>query len=92
MSYIKHAQSKCEEFPVRRSAAILSSLTLRVFFYCSMTRMDQDTRLHNSKCLIAWIILSYVIFSALEVCNISLPQHWQSKEIAFENHQFWPYV
>ena len=46
--------------------------------------MDEDTRLHSSKCLIpvdqspnltkdrfAWIILSYVILSALDVNNIS---------------------
>ena len=53
------------------------------FFHCSTTRMDEDTRLHNSEWLIpvnqsthltkdrfAWIILNYVILSALDVNNI----------------------
>ena len=53
------------------------------FFHCSTTRMVEDTRLHNSKWLIplnqsphltkdrfAWIILNYVILSALDVNNI----------------------
>ena len=67
--------------------------------------MDEDTRLHNSKWLIrvnqsphltkdrfAWVILSHVILSALNVNNISSLQHWQGKDIAFQNHLFWLYV
>ena len=50
----KHAESQYEEFPLRRPAvfsqiAILSLLIARQFFYCLTTRMDEDTRLHNSK-------------------------------------------
>ena len=37
----------------------------------------------------AWDILSHVILSALNVNNISSLQHWQGKDIAFQNHQFW---
>jgi hypothetical protein len=53
----EHAEFKSENFPHRRPAvfsqtAILSSLISHKFFHCSMTRMDEDTRLHNSKWLI----------------------------------------
>ena len=84
-----HAESKSEEFPLRRPAvfsetAVVSSLISRHFFHCSTTRMDEDTRLlnsvstHNSvnqsphltKDRFAWIILSYVILSSLDVNNI----------------------
>jgi hypothetical protein len=86
----EHAEFKCENFPHRRPAvfsqtAILSSVITDKFFHCSTTRMDKDTRLHNSKSLIpmnqslhwtktrfAWIILSYLILSALDVNNIIL--------------------
>ena len=45
------------EFPLRRPAvfsqtAILCSLNSRQIFHCSTTRIDADTRLHNSKWLI----------------------------------------
>ena len=36
----------------------------------------------------AWVILSHVILSALNVNSISSLQYWQGKDIAFENHQF----
>jgi hypothetical protein len=96
----EHAEFKSENFPHRRPAvfsqtAILSSLISDKFFHCSTTRMDGDTRLHNSKSLIpmnqpphwtkdrfAWIILSYVILSALDVNNISCLQLWEGTIIA----------
>jgi hypothetical protein len=53
----EHAEFKSENFPRRRPAvfsqtAILSSLISQQIFHCSTTRMDEDTRLHNSKWLI----------------------------------------
>ena len=92
---IKHAESKSEEFPLRRPAVFSQTAVLS-------TRMDEETRLHNSKWLIpvnqsphitkdrfAWIILNYVILSSLDVNNIFWLQHWQDKEITFYNHLFW---
>ena len=106
----KHAEFKSEEFPLRRPAVfsqtvILSLLIHDNFVHCSTTRMDEDTRLHNSKWLIrvnqsphltkdrfAWVILSHVILSTLNVNNISSLQYCKGKDIAFQNHQFWLYV
>ena len=47
---------------------------------------------HLTKDSFAWVILSHVILSALNVNNISSLQYWQGKDIAFQNHQFWLYV
>ena len=78
--------------------AVLSLLVSRHFFFIVQRHgwMGTHVRLHNSKWLIpvsqsphltkdrfAWIILSYVILSSLDVNNIFWQQHWQDKEIAF---------
>ena len=47
---------------------------------------------HLAKDRFAWVILSHVILSALNVNNISSLQYWQGKDIAFQNHQLWPYL
>ena len=65
------------------------------FFHCSTSRIDEDTWLHSSEWLIpvnqslhltkdrfVWIILSYVILSALAVNNITCQQLWQGTDIA----------
>ena len=47
---------------------------------------------HLTKDRFAWIIPSYVILSSLDVNNTFWLQHWQEKENAFYNHQFWLYL
>ena len=51
---LKHTEFKSEKFPPRRPAvssqnAILSSIISRQIFHCSTTRIDDDTRLRQSK-------------------------------------------
>ena len=71
----KHAELKSEKYPLRGPAvfsqiAILSSLILWQMFYCSTTRMDEDTRLCYSK---DQFLLTSLLFNKKPFC----PNHFE---------------
>ena len=73
-----HAESKSEEFPLRRPAVFSKTaiLSLLISQECFALFDDTDGRMspHLTKDRFAWIILSYAVLrslSALDVNNIS---------------------